>query len=384
MKFQLTNQTDQSLYWTILGRKEVGGSFYWMKADGSFKEISTADNTSQSHGIKYANFSYSLAKTPIPEINETVISGRVYLSMGEALPIVVHGPSGYAGPSPTNPSVPGFDIVYDKFEFTFEPTSVGDVLWCNTTSVDFLGFPINATLQSSGESVGYDVCRNVLIDAFNALGDKGLIIRDPKKKNTTKPHGDVIRVLSPAQLKPSVQEAMKSYIPKAVFEVYESYWNESLTRAWKYYEAECCEITPYEITYYGQVSDGKFIFKRHDNNAVAYVMPRQPTSMEVFAGDGMMNQGNDTEKNIEKFIVAALLRGVFDRYSTSKEWCANKQDYYKQSPIFEYARILHEKSTNKRCYAFSYDDVCNDSSSLKSSKSDEVVMITVPCFTPAD
>jgi len=366
MRFNINNQTEKELYWSIIGRQCEGGNFCHMLANGSLKEISTSDNTNNG----YANYFFRASEAPPPSFSEDVVSGRLYLSLGDWLPIKVIGEKDYAPPAPTNPSVPGFNTIYDKFEFTFK-NSDNPKLHANTTSVDFLGIPITAQVQGQNTSVGYTKNRNDLLALFTNSNDANL----NKLVIHNLATNEVMRVLSPAQLDPSVAGAMKDYIPQSVFNFYKSFYKQTINDAWEYYRqngGQVCHILGYK----GQTKGDAFVFQNGQNT---YTI-NKPTSHEILAGNGILNSGTPDEKNIEKFIVAAVNRGVFTEYNNSNDWCSNKDKYYRNAPIFEYAKLLHQNSINNLCYAFSYDDVCEDSSSITSNDANAVVELTLPSF----
>jgi hypothetical protein len=82
--------------------------------------------------------------------------------------------------------------------------------------------------------------------------------------------------------------------------------------------------------------------------------------------------------NIEKFVVAAIYRTVFMETPTSSSdsWCSAEMvsKYFTNAPINHYGKILHDNSVNSLCYAFAFDDVCNQSSSVVSTTTKSLVL----------
>ncbi len=96
----------------------------------------------------------------------------------------------------------------------------------------------------------------------------------------------------------------------------------------------------------------------------------KPKNWEVMMCKGVFAQGNATQMNIEKFIVAAMYRTVFMETptSTKNSWGSNAmiQKYYTNEPVNHFAKIMHTNSKDQLCYAFGFDDVCDQSSSVTS------------------
>lgn len=436
MNFTIDNQTTNStsakfqysndrIYWTMLGRKEKDGPFFHVDATGAMIEISTADNTNTVPGYPaangpYANYSHKLSDSPPPSFTDQVISGRLYISLAPENPSATDGPlwikvissTAYAEPSPTNPGVAGYFTIYDKIEFAFEPGS-SPKLHCNTTCVDFLGIPINMTV--GGKTVGFNANRSTLIDAFRTCTDtnfKSLIIPG---ENT----GDNdLRILSPANV-------MTSILPQSVFDYFSTYFQAYINATWNKYKTEPLVLTidgtqctgwvqtvtvtlvtpqpnnqpPIEET--AQVE--AFVFKQADS--VVCTIPKPGTVGDAFGASGTMflkspvppgtmvvlgcNNvlafGNDTMKNIQKFIAGGMNRTVTTFADPGpSNWCDQQASYYSNSPIEFYAKLLHDNSildgATPRCYAFSYDDVCDQSSSLTADDPNITVKLQLPAW----
>lgn len=430
MQFAITNKLaeaastkyqykDSDVYWTILGRKVAGGDFYYMDPQGNLHPISTGDNTHSVPGYtgEYADYSYNYAEHLPPVFSEQVVSGRLYISLRGPLWIHVNGPGDYAAPSATNPSVAGYYTIYDKVEFTFEPGAT-PALHCNTTCVDFLGIPV--TMEVEGTRVGFSADRSTVVDDFEQCADSNfadLII--PGQSSGDAP----LRILNPAAV-------MTTVVPQSVYDYFSSYFRKYIDDVWTGYRTKTLTLTIYGVQYTGKVGtttvtlvtpqpDGQpplaeqaqveaFRFSQgatFDDNAVIAIIPKPGTvgdpygasgteflkspvpegTMAVLGCNNVFAAGDATSKNIQKFIAAGMNRTLTGNADPGESnWCAQADDNYTNQPVEYYAKILHANSlsegSTRRCYAFSYDDVCDQSSSLTSDNPNVVVRIELPAW----
>lgn len=430
MQFIINNQTtgatsskyqyqDSEIYWTILGRKVAGGDFFYIDPQGTLNPISTADNTHTVPGYtgEYADYSYKLSDHPVPAFSEQVMSGRLYITLKSPLWVHVNGPADYAAPSSTNPSVAGYYTVYDKVEFSFEPTA-SPTLHCNTTCVDFLGIPIDMTV--GGTKVGFTAKRSAIFNDFSNCADSnfaGLII--PGQST-----GDAdLRILNPAAV-------MTTVVSQSVYDYFSTYFATYIDTVWTKYKTDSLTLTIYDVQYTGKVGTTTvtlvtpqpngappvteqaqveaFQFSQgatFDPNAVIAIIPKPGTVGDPYGASGteflkspippgtlsllgcnnVFAAGDATSKNIQKFIAAGMNRTLTGNADPgASNWCDQAANNYTNAPVEHYAKILHDNSildgTIPRCYAFSYDDVCDQSSSLTSTDANVVVTLDLPAW----
>lgn len=382
MKFSLVNNTtyaNSDVYWAVIGQN-TDGNFAHVQSDGTITPISTADNTNMINGQGYANYFNTLDSVPSIELNEQLVSGRVYIALGSWLPIQVQSATGYAPPSPTNPSVPGYYTIFDIFEFTYEPGATPQI-HCNTTSVDFMGIPITAELKSSdapqSQTVGYSAGRNALISAFQSCANSQFASLVIPGQNQGDP---ALRILSP-------EHVMSTILPQSVVSYFNSFFDAYIDATWKYYQANTLTLQILSSMYNGPVtgqvdSAGQnFVFYEGNSASGTQVLSlAKPTTMEVLNCNGVFDTGNELQKDIEKFIAAALNRTVAQSSPGSSNWCGDAASYWTNEPIEYYPKILHENSIDGLCYAFAYDDVCNQSPSLVSNGTAKEVVLTLTAW----
>lgn len=382
MKFSLVNNTtyaDTDVYWAIIGQNS-DGDFTHVQSDGTMTPISTSDNTNMINGQGYANYFNPLSSVPSIELNDLCVSGRVYIALGSWLPIQVQSATGYAPPSPTNPSVPGYYTIFDIFEFTYEPDATPQI-HCNTSSVDFMGIPIVAELLSSdaplSQKVGYSASRTTLLNAFQSCADSNFANLIIPGQNTGDP---ALRILSP-------EHAMNTVLPQSTVNYFNSFFDDYINATWKYYQTNTLTIQIQSSMYNGPVtgqvdSAGQnFVFYEGNSASGTQVLSLpKPTTMEVLNCNGVFNTGNELQMDIEKFIAAAMNRTVAQNTPGSNNWCGNSASYYTNTPVEYYPAILHENSIDGLCYAFAYDDVCNQSPSLVSNGTAKEVILNLTAW----
>lgn len=385
MKFSFINNTvvnaDADVYWAILGQNS-DGDFVHVQSDGTVKVISTDDNTNPINGQNYANYSTKLSDASSVEITGKMVSGRVYFSIGDWLPIQVHSATAYAPPTPSNPSVPGYYTIFDIFEFTYEPDS-SPQMHCNTSSVDFMGIPITAVLKSSDDPkeqrVGYTVSRDALTSDFSQCANGHFSSLLIPGQNSGDP---ILRILSP-------EHASGLVMPQEAANYFNTFFDHYITDCWNYYKEPhtlTLNITSsmYNGPVTGQVDEaGKnFVFYEGTELGGTQVLSlAKPSTKEVFSCNGVFDTGNELQKDIQKFIAAAINRTVMIDSPGVGNWCGAINRFYIHAPVELYAKILHDHSIRNMCYAFAYDDVCNQSSSLVSNGTAEEVVFTLTAWT---
>lgn len=375
-------QNDQ-VFWAVLGMNANGDFCHLDPATGKLIPMSPNDNTHPfgtgtncQGGNKFANYFFPLSQVHKINIATDLVinSGQIWFSLGSWLPICA-GKGGFAPPSVINPGLAGYDLPFQTIELTYNLNG-NQQLNINATAVDFMGFPITLSLaDAKGTSkVGFTTERSNLITAFQKCPDTNfasLVI--PSASSS----GPVLRILSP-------EHATQNYgigIPPSVIQYFSTFYNQYIDAAWKYYSTTTVTINISSQPYTGQVQNGIFNFYKGAKISGAPVLQlKRPTTDEVMQCNGVFNTGNAEQKNIEKFVAASMFRGVFTNRPTdpANSWCSSAMagNYYTKPPVNYYAKILHENSLGGKCYAFAYDDVCNQSTSLVSTTT-KAVMLTL-------
>ena len=178
---------------------------------------------------KYPNVSFS---------NSAYLnSGIVYFSLESWLPICVQedslGNVSYAPPSFTNPSLQGYDLVFQAVEFTYNKNGL-NTLNINATNVDELGIPLTVSLTdaSGTQKVGINKPDSTIIMAFDNCVDTNFNNLVLMKKNNT----DVLRIISPEH----VMSGMN--IPDSTVQYFQSFYDEYIDNSWTHYTKKSVTI----------------------------------------------------------------------------------------------------------------------------------------------
>ena len=361
MKISIINSTgyaDDQVFWMITGQQTIEGAatYVYVTQDGTPTAMSTGDNTNsitqcgQTHS--YANYGFSLATASSITVDDTVAiaGGVIFISIGSYLPLVAD-PAGPQMPTIANPCIPGYSTIWQAFELTLP----GDgTISCNTTNVDQVGIPITAEIQNSDGSstkVGFTASRSDLVKAFfRTPSYSSLVIRGPK------PSDPPLRILSPEHVAPGLGIPPRDM--DHFFKLLEGYIN----RCWAQWTTAPIELEDSSgDVYHAQVKNGILGF--WDNAELSgtplaswskpstlQVLSDQPPVVSVGAGLNPLTYS--------RFWTAAMHRGVALN-APNGTWCG--QRFYAAQPVEQYANLLHQNSIGGLCYAFSFDDVCNQS-----------------------
>ncbi len=396
LKNALANYQDSQVYWAILAKNRQD-QFCHMTSDGTMIPMSEDDNTNPvgtnkncSKTNEFANYFSTLQELPeftIPD-DAFVNSGQIWIALDDWLPICVNQPNGmgYAPPSVTNPGLQGYNTIFQMAEFAYNVYG-HQQLNADTTSVDYMGFPITMTLNDSNsnpQTVGFTVNRSQLLTDF---------------QNCPNPHfkslimGDDLRILSPehaARVPHGYNPPPDMGLSKSVIDYFSDFYTEYIEQCWTHYTSQPVTINITGTPYTGQVQNNVFNFWAGttigDPSAIVCHITK-PLNWEVLQCAGQFKTGTPTQQNIKKFVVSAMYRTVFMETPTDpcNSWGseAMQQKYYTNEPINYYASILHANSmksktpqvwcgesrslVNGLCYAFAFDDVCDQSSSVVST-----------------
>lgn len=368
----LSNYPDSTLYWTIVCQNR-DDQYCYINTSGQLVPMDTMDNNQVVGSAKncngrntFANYSTSLAQSSTITLDAATLinSAILYISVDNFLPICVQedstGHISYAPPSFENPSLQGYDMIFQAFEFAYNIT--GNYQFnINTTNVDEVGIAAQLSLTdtSGTKTVGFTQNREYLIKAFDNCVDTNfshLLIKDN--------NGTTLRILSPEHAIAGVLSNQN------VVDYFASFYTDYIDRSWNAYEGDTITVYNSSQGYTGYMIDSIFYFNKGDSVGMTEFKFAQPSSDDVMSAHGEFIQGNDDQKNVGKVLAAAIYRTVFleTPKDSSDSWCgkAAKKMYFKNTPINYYSTILHDNSLDNLCYSYAYSDVCNESSSLVS------------------
>ena len=161
---------------------------------------------------------------------------------------------------------------------------------------------------------------------------------------------------------------------------FNEFYDNYIDSSWNYYSNQ--DVT---IRINGDAFTGKVILDTFQFNSGTTLTEQpefgipKPSTADLLQADGVFTNGGTDYKNVGKFMAAAMYRTVFMETPTDtlNSWCSNDMinQYYSNDPINYYSVILHGNSLNGLCYAYAYDDVCQQSSSLVSTSTKEIKIV---------
>ena len=296
-----------------------------------------------------------------------IAGGRIWFAIDNTLTFLLNpGPTGSSSaalvePSPTNPSDPNINVLWDFCEFTFNEAQ----LFANISYVDFVSIPIALTLQNTAGAT-----QHVTGTAANGLDTvcSALKAQSAAEKNKAwsslivpKPSGGNLRALSP-----------NNAPDKSVFQgYYQSYVNSVYS---KYSSTPLSVNTQASYgTVSGTVRNGVLDFGAGGQFA-------EPSAADIFG----CSTGPFADTSGERAAFVPRIAAAFNRSTLlidSSIPSATPAHYYKSSPTNHYSRIVHSANLDGRGYAFPYDDVTptggQDQSGAVNDGSPKLLTVTV-------
>lgn len=395
IKISLENQfrdryADEQIFWAVIAKNNIG-EFSYLTPAGTLIPIQVQDNSVPVPGGNncagenlFANYFSSLADVSEINFSEelTLESGQIWIGLGDWLPFCVNldadRRTGFAPPSVTNPDLQGYKTPFQILEFTYNLPE--GLLFINTSQVDALGFPVTLTVKAGNakmDTVGFIANRGKIVNDFRESADAhfgNLIVEGDA--------GEVLRVLAPehaAEGNGYIPPAGLN-IPASSVEYFTSFYDAYIDRCYRQYASEPLTIYVDGIAYTGQVAGNVFQWYAGEVISGDSVLElRKPETWEVLACAGVLDTGNEVQKNIQKFVAAALFRTVFHLKPINLKNSWSDPDiiaqYYTHEPVNLYGKILHDNSISGLCYAFAYDDVNEQSPSIIAEGPKEISMI---------
>lgn len=416
-----TGYDPTEIFLTVQGRIGTGDGPYahldW--STGNLKPMAIADNTEVVHklgvdpSITYAKYWITLAElmkksyfdsTNGLAIPTPIYSGRLYISFSDPVYIQIvlsktKLPSP-AEPDEGNETDPNFMTIWDKFEFT---ANTDDILFSNTTAVDFVGIPMAYSVDGSNTAQqGFELDANAQKAPFEAL-----------TKNFRSDADYSVLVGTSRLFAPKVNST--NYAP---FGKGATFMDPYIKFCWAHYQTNTkpieiwnfVDVTMAENTSLSSDANGKgckweangvlkggntlgtagtlafTITKLVDKNGTLLNVPATvftiplPNSWDVLRQGGVFAPDDSLpgylkiiDGDIKNQVSSALNRNVmhgpfigdFDTTNSKKGtiFWADRGAYYQDNKvplaslcINKYGKFLHELSIDNLCYALAYDD----------------------------
>jgi hypothetical protein len=364
--FTLVNRSnpaiaDANIFVAVVGMQN--GAHVWLDTKtGQVRPMSVSDNTVQGPtpngnmgpggNGRYANCFARLTEIPNKVINIPGIAGcRILISFNQQLYLYFFGstgaPSGYAAPDLNNPNDPNQGIRFEMIELTNAPNG----LWANTTRVDTYQYPMGLEVWGNSnfyKKVGELKTHAQILSQWQSTAPAAFAgCYDAAK-------GIILFPSKTAAFKPGGSQA--------------NYFGAYIDQIWSKYTSGDLVFNAGDAgTWRGRVSGAQFRFTRASDGAVG-IIPSKPTTQDALEAKGALATGGQWDLVIQAQIAAAINRHAIDlnlAVGATQDF-ATPSKYYVTNNYNWYAKFWHQTdiSFESKTYAFSYDDVFDQSSTI--------------------
>jgi len=313
-------------------------------------------------------------------------SGRCMVSMNYKLYMPpVTGATGSVSlqdPSVSDTTDVNYDIIYDKFEFTYDTTSPGNgCVYINPTAVDFFSIPIKLERDTVSSGNINNLKRDAIVTTImNTLNQYDLTPTKKWQSLIVKDSTSVIRMVSP-----SLAETFDaSYLQGSSYN-----YVDTLI---KYYKTNTLYVDCSEIGagYYGGKIDS--------NNNWNFTNGTNTTSinMNIVKTTNFFGPGTVPFDTPNKTVKSILVKNITSAFTVNMLPCVNKDtlekpfsstNFYKTNPRQNspagigpwynlYTRAIHEAIGNS-IYGFAYDDVLGQDGTLSGRDTTKAITATI-------
>jgi hypothetical protein len=368
-----TNATDGKGVWIDMKANDVNAP--------AEKIIDTTWNT--VHKVT-GDWGYASMFTKLSDIkNHTVyipkiVGCRMLFAFRKPLYIHFFATGGYAGADFQNPTDPNTGIRWELIELAWADNGI----WVNTSRVDAYQYPMglelwgapgaNNTYMKTGELLSHKNIINRFKATFPSGDFKPCYETDAFANDTL--GGIIVQPSKRAEFKDSGVSA--------------AYFQNYIDRIWNYYSTNELVVNLGDRgEYRGRVDSGAL--KMVGPGGVAAWISAKPNTQEVIEAKGVIAEDVlatpdvNADKAFQAQFCAALNRGVIDLTipgGQSQDW-NNVSKYFTIDTYNKYVWFWHQPdiSYNSKSYAFAYDDVNEQSSTLQTTIPDSV-KITIGGF----
>jgi len=317
----------------------------------------------------------------------------------------------FQAPAAANSTDPNNDIIYDKFEFTFDSTKT---FWVNSTAVDFFAIPTTLKCERGSSGNVNNLKRDSLISTAQrwvSTYGNGL---QTWESTPVKVENTVVRFDAPTTSEKFDKQYLKIYIDTLINyyktntlyidcseldaagdEIFDHYkqWDPSS----KQWIAPMPNGYPGLYTFGGSINaEGKWVFTNSPSNQYGQMadtidMTQVNTTNFFGPGTSPFDTQNKTVKSVlVKYITAAFTVNMLPTANgdTLKKSFFNKNSFYlpnkytklsKDTAYYNvYTRAMHK--TISSMYAFAYDDVLGQDGSLSTNNPADTVFVTIGSF----
>mmetsp|Transcript_59519 Transcript_59519/g.88389 ORF Transcript_59519/g.88389 Transcript_59519/m.88389 type:complete len:958 (-) Transcript_59519:144-3017(-) len=322
-------------------------------------------------GWLYADIFTRLSDIPLDTFGLPKIAAcKIFVSFEQPLYIYFHPTGGYTQPNFENPTDPNHGIRFETIELSW--VNIG--LWINTSRVDSYQYPMGVEVYGmdvggSGKKykrVGELKDHNEILSLWPTRTSPAFHTCYVTDKYTE--DGIIIQPSKISQFQPGGASA--DYFQSYINEVWDTYRSQTL-------KADFGDLGIFQ----GSVSDGDVFTMRwvsggYGSSTSIGSIDGIPNTEEVIEAKGKLASGSEWDLNVQKMFAAAFNRHAMDTTIQSPEvqqWGDNTK-YFQNDPHNEYVAFFHgcDITYNSETYAFSYDDVFDQSSTIQATYPEKV------------
>ena len=393
---------DNELYVGLVGK--FGAGDVWMNmANSQLQTMSYSNNTvpgpawanTPDGNNKYAAMFTKLSDIPNKTINipQGLFGCRIFISFKSQMYIYFHKTGGYAGADLQNPTDPNDGIRWELVELTWGNAG----LWTNTSRVDAYQYPmgLEVTGYSGGMTGTYAASYAAKINSGTApnvnkkigeLVSHQTILNSWSAKVETPFQGCKVLKTHSQDNEPIIEQASKIPDFKANG-AYKDYFKNYINDIWTTYSTKDLLLNIGDRgTWRGRVTGDRFDFYDPADNSQATIYWK-PSTLDAIEGAGALattyanvpSQKYDEDLMIQAQVCAAINRHAIYTNAAVNE-VQNNHDanrFFKIAPYNQYVNFFHNAdiSYQSQTYAFAYDDVGDQSSTIQCTFPTKVVVV---------
>jgi len=395
--------SDDEIYVGLVGQFPGMGNVWMDMKNSQLKSMSYSDNTisGPSWGNtpdgknKYANMFFKLSElqNKTIQIPHGLFGCRIFISFQSPLYIYFHQTGGYAGADLQNPNDPNDGIRWELVELTWGNAG----LWTNTSRVDAYQYPmglevtgftggINGSYANSytskinsgatpnvNKKIGEVISHQSILDAWNKSVESTFY--NCKVIKTHSRDGEAI--IEQASKIPDFKTngANKNYFANYIDDIWSTYRTKDLL----------LNIGD-RGTWHGRVTGDRFDFYDPADGSQASIYWK-PSTQDAIEGAGALattfatapSQKYDEDLMIQAQVCAAINRHAIYTSAAVDEIQYNHDPsrFFKIAPFNQYVKFFHSPaiSYESQTYAFAYDDVGDQSSTIQCTFPTQVKVI---------
>lgn len=376
---------DDQIYVAMVGKQN--GTDIW---------IDFSENTSANPAIKPMNASYNTIHktagdwgyadifTKLSDIKSKIVympkvhACRMFISFNQPLYIHFHATGGYAGVDLNNPSDPNTGIRFENIEFS----KADNGFWINTTRVD-------AYMYSMGAEIwGLDVYgKEAYVKNGDLLNYSDMINKWNNQLGSDPDFAACYREIITADNLGGIIEQPSKLSSFKEGGVSASYFQNYIDQIWSAFSSKQLVCNQGERGIWrGRINNGVLTMTGEFGafNGVTATISRKPNTQEVIEGKGCLAEGDEQSKALQAQFSGAITRGIINPNAAdgaTQDW-GDFNNYFKSNTYNKYVWFFHQSdvSTDRKSYAFAYDDTFDQSATLYMNKPSKV-RVTIGGFS---